>query len=177
MQEVIRRVKGKGFQNVDVNQTVHETAQDVSTSADKIKGIFGRKTVYIEWENTDTGELVYIGVKPLRPAEMRLIGEEIFTESGLDIIQDDNLTADQTTEKVMEHLDLKSEADVMLKYREFKTAICMKVLEDEALRDEEWLLNEATDDFLQLVHSVGIGGVTETTTVDNFPEVDSESSE
>ena len=175
MAEVIRRVKGQGFRKISANDTVNDTTDEKATSADKIKGIFGRKTVYVEWEDTNSGEIVYIGVRPLRPAETRLIGEQVFTEPVLNVINDENVDSQTTVEEIKKQLNLSTDAEVMKKYREMSVAVCMKVLEDKELCDEDWLMNDAEDNFLKLIHNVGVGGVTETTTVDNFQEVDSRS--
>ena len=173
--QVIRRVKGKGFQQVQSNQSVYEpvtTDGDTIASASKIKGIFGRKTEYVEWENTDTGEIIHIGVKVLRPGEIRLIGERVFNAQLFDMLIDSDIPAQEFVEEVKEQMGLETDGDVILKERELKVEILKKILVDEELKDHDWLMEDASDNFIDLIYNVGIGGVTETTTVDSFQEMD-----
>ena len=171
---VIRRVTGKGFVNIEDNQTVYGSLTKAQpTSANRIKGVFGRKVKTIEWVNTDTDEIFYIDVLPLRPAELRILGENVFTDPVLSVLEDPNVSADDTTKVIKEHFGFDRDSQVIEKYNEMRLAVVKAVLVDEELKnDDEWLENEASEEFLDLVSHVGKGGVTETSTVDTFPSVD-----
>ena len=79
MAKVHRHVKGKGFTSGITHQFKENTDKDIQpTDPSKIKGLFGRKEVMVEWENTDTGETIYIPVKQLLLGQIRMISERVF---------------------------------------------------------------------------------------------------
>ena len=179
MPKVHRRITGKGFTEDTTHKFIDGSQDAQITSANTIKGVFGRKRIIIEWENEDTGEVYYIPVHVLRPGELRLLRVQVFTEPGAKMLDDiEGVPTDEEAEQLRTAMNLNTHAEMFLKIREFNVEVVYAGLDDEELKDREWLMNEASDAFLENLRQVimGVPAVAKEEegqdTVSNFPEVD-----
>ena len=179
MPKVHRHVKGKGFTGGITHKFKENTDKDIQpTDPSKIKGLFGRKEVMVEWENTDTGETIYIPVKQLLPGQIRMISEQVFTEPGFKIIND-GIPEEPTDEQKLEiyrSMGVSTEAEFFEKIREQAVKLVKAAIQIDI--DEKWLLEEASKEFLDTLRSAALGSpATEDNSVDTFPGVDPEPEE
>lgn len=184
MANVHRYVKGKGFTDGMSHEFKQNTDKNIQpTDISKIKGLFGRKTVMVEWENTDTGETVYIPIKQLLPGQVRLISEKVYTEPGFDILSNsDGELTDQDKAELYKILGVSTEGELLRVIRKQSVELLLESLLVDI--DEEWLMEEATDDFLNTLRAAALGTPPvqkgedpEDNSVSTFPEVDTESEE
>lgn len=177
-----RYVKGKGFTREISHEIRQETNEDVKpTDASKIKGLFGRKTIMVEWENTDTGEVIYIPIKQLLPGQLRMIGERIYGEPGLNAIASDKEFTEEDIPQLYKELGISTTGELMVLRRKETVEILMATIQTEELLDREWLMNEASYEFLETLKEAALGLPPKETKEDNsvstFPEVDTKPAE
>ena len=72
----VRYVQGKGFTNQVKQQERQGKSKRKVSDPEKIKGIFGRKSVTVEWANSDVeGDVLVFKVLTLRQGEIALLYE------------------------------------------------------------------------------------------------------
>ena len=168
MAKVHRYVKGKGF----TEDTSHEFRQNTdrnvkATDASKIKGLFGRKTIMVEWENTDTGEVIYIPMKQLLPGQIRMIGEKVYGEPGFKAIMgSEGELTDENKVNIFKELGISTEGELIQLIRKQTVELLMASIQTEELLDREWLMNEPSDQFLNTLRAVALGSPPEGTSED-----------
>ena len=116
------------------------------TSADRIKGRFGRKSVVVQWIE-EGNEPFNIEIYVLRSGELRLLGEKVYGAEAFD-----NLVSAPPEElaQMLESFGVETVGELVEKGRLHKIEVVLAAIADPELKDREWFMDEASDEFVSI---------------------------